>query len=68
MSYMDAIIDFCEKRDIDIEEIVPFITDKMKGELQREGRALHMLDPKKLDDPLPFDLCEKNLTSGHLRK
>ena len=54
MSYMDAILDFCLKRDLEPESIVPYISDKMKGELEKEGLALHLLNAKKCDDRLPF--------------
>ena len=53
-TYMDAIIDFCQKRDLEIETIVPYVNDKMKGELEKEGLQLHLLNPKKFDDKLPF--------------
>ena len=46
MSYMDAILDFCERRQLDPEAVVPFISDKIKRALAREGRALHLL-PKR---------------------
>lgn len=42
-SYMDAILDFCEKRQLDPAHIKPFINDKIKLALLREGRALHLL-------------------------
>lgn len=43
MSYMDAILDFCHKREIDPADIAPFISAKMKAALSREGQALHLL-------------------------
>jgi hypothetical protein len=52
MSYLDAIVHFCEARELDIESVVPFITDKMKAALAREGLALHMLNPRKMDAAL----------------
>lgn len=56
MSYMDAILDFCQKLDLEPEAVVPYITGnpKIMGALEREGLALHLLNPKKCGDPLPF--------------
>ena len=54
LSYMDAFLDFCAKLDLEPEAIVPYIVnnDKIMGALEREGLALHLLNPKKCGDPL----------------
>ncbi len=54
MSYMEAILDFCQKRDLEPETVVPYINSKMTEELQKEGLALHLLNSKKCDEKLPF--------------
>jgi hypothetical protein len=51
MSYMDTILDFCDRRAIDPDIIAPFISDKIKRALAREGQALHLL-PKTNDLPV----------------
>ncbi len=43
MSYMEAILHFCETRQIEPEGIVPFISDKIKNAIGREARNLHLL-------------------------
>lgn len=52
MSYMDAVLHFCESRDIEPESIAPLLSDKIRGAILTEGQALHML--KKVD-ALPLD-------------
>jgi hypothetical protein len=56
LSYMDAILDFCAKLDLEPEAVAPYIVNnsKIMGALEREGRSLHLLNPKKCGDPLPF--------------
>ena len=46
MTYLDAVIDFCAERELEPESVVPFIDDKIKSELHREGIALHLLSKK----------------------
>lgn len=43
MGYLEAILEFCEKRQIDPEQIAPFISDKIKRAIAKEGKALHLL-------------------------
>jgi hypothetical protein len=43
ISYMDAIIRFCDERQIEPESVAPFISAKMKDCIAQEGRALHLL-------------------------
>ena len=53
MPYMDAILQLCEKNDIDIEDIKKFISPIIKDKLEAEAMNLNYL-PKKnsLDDAL----------------
>ncbi len=51
ISYMDAILDFCEKRQIDPDMIAPFVGDKLKQKLSEEAQALHMM-PKRRSLPI----------------
>ena len=43
VSYMEAVVEFCNKRDLDPETIVPFLSDKIKHAIAVEAQALHML-------------------------
>lgn len=43
MTYMEAILDFCEKRGLEPVSIAPFISDKIKRALARDARSLHLL-------------------------
>lgn len=52
LSYMDAIIDVCEKNFIDIEEVKKFISNSIRDKLEAEARELNYL-PKQ--NTLPFD-------------
>ena len=51
MPYMDAILQVCEKNDIEIEDIKKFISPIIKNKLEAEAMNLNYL-PKKnsLDD------------------
>ena len=53
MPYMDAILQLCDKNDIDIEDIKKFISTIIKDKLDAEAMNLNYL-PKKnsLDDAL----------------
>jgi hypothetical protein len=51
MSYMEAVIEFCEERQLEPEAIVPFLNDKIKNALAHEGQRLHLL-PKMSSLPL----------------
>jgi hypothetical protein len=52
MTYLDAVIHFCEQRKLEPESIVPYLSTKMKTAMSREGQALHLLRPRR---ELPFD-------------
>ena len=43
MPYMDAILQVCEKNDIDIEDIKKFISPIIKGKIEAEAMALNFL-------------------------
>lgn len=53
VTYMEAVLDFCDKRQIEPEQIAPFISDKIKRAIAKEGKALHLL--KNLAPELPLD-------------
>ena len=43
ISYMDAILLFCEKRGVEPELVVPLLTDKMRAAVAQEAQRLHMI-------------------------
>ena len=43
MSYMDAVLDVCEKNDIDPEDVKKFISPIIKGKIEGEAMALNYL-------------------------
>lgn len=51
MSYLDAVLYFCEQRAIEPERIAPLLDDKIKSELANDAHRLHFL---KKDNELPF--------------
>jgi hypothetical protein len=51
MTYMEAVLGFCNERELEPQAIVPFLTDKIRTEIHREGKSLHLL-PK--SDELPI--------------
>jgi hypothetical protein len=42
-SYIDAVVNICEKNKIDIEDIGKFISPVIKGRIEHEGQQLNML-------------------------
>jgi hypothetical protein len=46
LSYMDAVIRYCEEVDIDIAAIKPLITKQLKDKIQLEAIELNMMKPK----------------------
>ena len=52
MTYMDAVLDFCEKHQLDPEMIVPFLTTKMRTVIQHDAQSLHLIAKRR---ELPFD-------------
>ena len=43
MSYMDAVIYYCQEKDIEPERIARFIDKGMKEKIQSDAEALHYL-------------------------
>jgi hypothetical protein len=43
MSYLDAVLHFCERRNIEPEMIAHLLSDKIKGELSQEAQGLHFI-------------------------
>lgn len=43
MGYMEAVLDFCEKRQLEPEAILPYINDKIKSAIGEEAQKLHMI-------------------------
>jgi hypothetical protein len=52
VSYMEAVVEFCEKRDLEPETIVPFLSDKIKHAIAAEAQRLHLLHKSA---ELPFE-------------
>ena len=51
MSYLDAVIEFCNQHQLEPESLVPFINDKIKRALGQEAQKLHLM-PKRRELPL----------------
>ena len=43
LSYMEAVVDFCEKKGLEPESIVPFLSEKIKQAIADEAHRLHLL-------------------------
>lgn len=43
MTYIDAILHFCETHQLEADAIVPYLSTKMKTMMQHEGQNLHLL-------------------------
>ena len=43
MSYLDAVLHFCERRNIEPEMIARLLRDKIKSELSQEAQGLHFI-------------------------
>jgi len=52
ISYMDAIIEVCERNNIELEEVKKYVSPAIKDKLEAEARNLNYL-PKL--NSLPFD-------------
>ena len=46
VSYMDAVIKYCQEKEIDIESIGPLINKKLKDKIQLEAEQQHMMKPR----------------------
>ena len=53
VSYMEAIIEYCEERGVEVEVAASLIDDKIKYQIQLEAENLHFL-PKSNTTRLPF--------------
>ena len=42
-TYLEAVTEFCKKRNLEPEVIAPYISPKMKTAMSAEGQALHLL-------------------------
>jgi len=47
ISYMDAIVDYCEKNDIDLSTVKSIINKSLKEKIKVEATDLKMLKEKK---------------------
>ena len=47
VSYMDAVVDYCEKNDIDLTTVNPMINKSLKEKIKSEAVNLKMLKEKK---------------------
>jgi hypothetical protein len=50
LSYIDAIIYYCESRQLDVDAVVPLIGDKIKYGLTQDAQRLHLI-PKNNELP-----------------
>jgi hypothetical protein len=42
-SYIDAVVDYCEKRDIEIESVKKLLSVSLKDKIKNEAEGLNML-------------------------
>jgi len=47
VTYMDAVVDYCEKNDIDLTSVNPMINKSLKEKIRNEAVNLKMLKEKK---------------------
>ena len=60
VSYMDAVVDYCEKNDIDLTTVNPMINKSLKEKIKSEAVNLKMLKEKK-GGILPVSICMEDL-------
>lgn len=53
LSYIDAVVDYCETNNLEIEVIAKIITGALKSKIKIEAEELHLL-PKSNTAKLPF--------------
>ena len=46
LSYMDAVINYCNEKDIDIDSIGPLINQKLREKIQIEAEQENMIQPR----------------------
>jgi hypothetical protein len=42
-SYIDAVVDYCERRDIEIESVKKLLSVSLKDKIKNEAEGLNML-------------------------
>ena len=52
MTYMDAVLDFCDKNRLEPDMIVPYLNTKIKTQIQHDAQKLHLIRKRR---ELPFD-------------
>lgn len=45
-SYMDAVINYCNEMDIDVDSIGPLINQKLREKIQMEAEQSNMMKPR----------------------
>jgi len=46
ISYMDAVINYCNEKDIDIDSIGPLINQKLREKIQIEAEQENLIKPR----------------------
>lgn len=46
VTYMDAVINYCNEMEIDIESIGPLINQKLRDKIQMEAEQANMIKPR----------------------
>lgn len=46
ISYMDAVISYCNDKDIDVDSIGPLINQKLREKIQLEAEQANMIKPR----------------------
>ena len=52
LSYIEAIVDYCEDNDLDVESVSKMVSSNMKEKIQYEAENLNMMP--KTSTPLPL--------------
>jgi len=45
-TYMDAVISYCNEKDIDVDSIGPLINQKLREKIQMEAELQNMIKPR----------------------
>jgi hypothetical protein len=43
ITHMEALMEYCEDRDIEPVAVAPFITESLRTKIEKESRLLHLL-------------------------
>jgi hypothetical protein len=46
IGYMDAVINYCSEKDIDVDSIGPLIGQKLREKIQMEAEQANMIKPR----------------------